>query len=54
MDAGSAPLALNATVPPKATIELSAQDGNFVAEHDDLDGQIAAITPIQTQQVGAF
>lgn len=28
---------------------LAAEDGNLVAKHDELDGQIAAVTPIQAE-----
>ena len=30
---------------------LPTEDGHLVAEHDDLDGQIAAVTPAQAEQL---
>ena len=30
---------------------LSSEDSNFVPEHDDLDGQIATVTPAQAEHL---
>jgi len=31
--------------------DLTAKDGNLVAEHDDLDGQIVAVAPTEAHQL---
>ena len=33
------------------TRRLSAQDGDLVAEHDDLDGQVVAVAPSKEHQL---